>query len=214
MVNMEYLLTVSSRTLAVMSMLLATRARAATPDINHLKSLDGVPIDSIETYSAPKANEITLGVGAYPFSSYFTGLSLNAGFTYHPSRTFAWEILNVQYFFSFQKDLTTELADLYSVNPQTISDLNYVIGSNLEYVYMYGKFVLLQDFIRYFRGAVIGGMGVVKSSDKNALAFNVGLKFEVFSSETFCWKVEIRDSVAVSGLSNYLTFNFGSGFSF
>ena len=189
-------------------------AASGTADLNRPKPLDGTVIEAVETYANPKSSEITLGVGFYPFSGYFNGLSLNGGYTYHSSRTFGWEILNIQSFFSFQKDLTTQLADQYGVNPQAIEELKTIVSSNLVYVHSYGKLVLLQDFIRYFRSSVLAGLGVVNTTTKNSLAGTLGFKFEVFSTESFAWKLEIRDSLALSGFSNYVTFNLGAGFSF
>jgi hypothetical protein len=182
-------------------------------DLTKAKPLDGVNLEAVETYAEPRTNEIELGVGIYPFDAYYYGLSLNAGFTMHFSRNFAWEIIHAQYFFGFQKNLTTELADVYSVNPTTIPELNYIVSTNGEYSFSYGKSVLFEDFIRYFRDSVLYGLGAVKTTDTTSFAVNVGLKVEMFTTENFSWQFEARDSLAFSG-NNYLTFILGTGLSF
>jgi outer membrane beta-barrel protein len=182
-------------------------------DMTKPKPLDGVTLEAVETYAEPRANEIGLGVGIYPFDAYYYGVSLNAGFTMHFSRNFAWEIINAQYFFGFQKDLTTELADVYSVNPTSIPELNYIVSTNGLYSFSYGKSVLFEDFIRYFRDSFIYGLGAVKTTDSTSFAVNLGLKVEMFTTENFSWHFEARDSVAFSG-NNYLTFSLGTGLSF
>jgi hypothetical protein len=194
-------------------------APAASPspvpsgDMTKPKPLDGVNLEAVETYAEPRTNEIGLGVGIYPFDAYYYGLSLNAGFTMHFSRNFAWEIVNAQYFFGFQKNLTTELADVYSVNPTTIPELNYIVSTNGAYSFSYGKSVLFEDFIRYYRDSALFGLGAVKTSDATSFAVNIGLKVEMFTTENFSWQFEARDSFAFTG-NNYLTFILGTGLSF
>jgi hypothetical protein len=192
----------------------ATVASNPGDDLTKPKPLDGVNLEAVETYAEPRTNEIGLGVGIYPFDAYYYGLSINAGYTYHINRNFAWEVVNAQYFFSFEKNLTTELADLYSVNPTTISSLSYIISTNAVYSFSYGKSVLFEDFIRYWRSSVLFGMGVAETTGQNSIAGSLGLKFEMFTGENFSWKFEARDSLAFSGLNNYLTFVFGTGLSF
>jgi hypothetical protein len=179
-------------------------------DMTRAKPLDGVNLEAVETYAEPRTNEIGLGVGIYPFDAYYYGLSLNAGFTMHFSRNFAWEIINAQYFFGFQKNLTTELADVYSVNPTSIPELNYIVSTNGAYSFSYGKSVLFEDFIRYFRDSVLFGLGAVKTTDSTSFAINTGIKVEMFTTENFSWQFEARDSFAFSG-NNYLL---GTGLSF
>jgi outer membrane beta-barrel protein len=203
------LLTVSLCVLGVDRAHAADTISSSTP-----KLIDGVQMEAVENYINPRSSEINLGIGVYPFDAYYYGLSINGGYTYHMSRNFAWEILNAQYFFSFQKTLTTELADRYKVDPTTITTLNYILTSDVQYVFAYGKFALLEDLIRYFRASVLLGGGIVKTSANNSVAGTTGLKFEVFTKESFSWTFEARDAVAFSGMNNYLTFILGTGLSF
>jgi hypothetical protein len=102
------------------------------------------------------------------------------------------------------------------VNPQTITELNYIVSTNGIYSFSYGKSVLFEDFIRYFRDSFIFGLGAVKTSGDDgttSFAVNTGLKIEMFTTESFSWQFEARDSFAFSG-NNYLTFTFGTGLSF
>src|SRR5271154_3424536 len=56
--------------------------------ITQPKLLDGVTMEAVETYANPRSSEISLGIGVYPFDSYYYGMSINAGYTYHFSRNF------------------------------------------------------------------------------------------------------------------------------
>lgn len=177
--------------------------------------MDGVELEAVETYINPTQNQLGLGIGLYPFDAYFYGLSLNAGYTYHSTRTFAWEVLNAQYFITFQKDLTTELADRYSVDPKTIDTLNYIFSSDVQYTFAYGKMAMMEEYIRYFRCSAMAGLGAIKTSQRNPMISTLlGLKLEAFTRDAFSWTFEVRDSLSIPGLNNYMTFTLGTGISF
>lgn len=180
------------------------------------KLMDGVQLEAVETYINPAQNQLGLGIGIYPFDPYFYGLSINAGYTHHWSRNLAWEVIHAQYFFPFQKDLATELADRYQVAPQSIPKINFIISTDIQYAIAYGKMAMMEEHIRYFRISALGGVGGVKTSGetKFALAMLLGAKFETFTRDNFSWTFEIRDQLTIPGLDNYLTFILGTGISF
>lgn len=178
------------------------------------KLMDGVELEAVETYINPTQNQLGLGIGIYPFDAYYYGLSVNAGYTYHQSRTLAWEVIHAQYFFSFQKDLTTELADRFSVDPTVIPKLNYIVSTDVQYVFAYGKMAMMEEYIRYFRASAMGGVGAIKTSDQTRFGVLLGVKFETFTRDSFSWTFEVRDTLAVPGFNNFMTFIVGTGISF
>jgi hypothetical protein len=178
------------------------------------KRMDGLTLEAIETYVNPKLNEFSLGIGTFPFDGYYYGLSINAGYTYHYDHNLAWEVVNAEYFFSFQKSLTTELADSYAVTPRVIYTLDYIMSSDIQYIFAYGKFSMLEEYIRYFRASALGGLGIVKTTPTSSLATVFGLKFQAFTRDSFSWNLEVRDNFAFSGTQNFITFVLGTGFSF
>ena len=139
---------------------------------------------------------------------------MNAGYQYHFNRKAGWEILHIGYFSTFAKGLTTELADKYSVNPSSIERLNLVLSSHFDYIFMNGKFVFFEEYIRYFRTSVMLGGSFVLTNFSNYIAGDIGLRFEIFSGKVFTWKLEIRDSIAFATATQYVTFNLGIGFDF
>lgn len=178
------------------------------------KLMDGIELEAVETYMNPKPSQMSLGVGIYPFDAYFYGLSINAGYKFHTSRTFAWEVLNAQYFINFQKDLTAELADLYGVQPRQINTVNFIISSDAQYVFAYGKVALNESHIRYFRISALGGPAAVFLDSGVEFGVLMGVKFEVFTKDSFSWLLEVRDHLTIPQLNNYMTFTLGTGFSF
>lgn len=176
--------------------------------------IDGVPVEAVETFPNPKAHELSLGAGIYPFNPYYTGLTIGAGYTYHFSNTFGWEVIHGDQYFSVEKGLTAELADKYQVNPQSIEAVRYTFSSDMVYVFANGKLAFLKDYIRYFRSALLLGPGLVNTTERSEVAANFGAFFEFFTGDTFAWKCEVRDSLPIGGIDNVLTVSLGTGIRF
>ena len=121
-------------------------------------TLDGVPVDAVDNYPEAHPTEVDIGLGLLPLNPYYNGVSLGLGLTRHFSRNWAWEILSAHYVFPFQTGLTSELADRYFVNPETIEKLQYDLSSNVSYTIAYGKILLFEDYIRSFRASVFLGL--------------------------------------------------------
>lgn len=185
------------------------------PSAMEKRPLDGVFIEAVETYPNQKSNHFGLGLGLYPFNAYYSGITLNTSFQFQLSRAFSWEILNASLAYTFDKGLTTELADRFAVNPEVIERMQFMVSSNILYNHSNGKFVFLDDSIHYFRSSVITGLGLVKTSQTSSLVVNLGARLEVFTRPSFAWYFDIRDSVAASSkLTQYITFTIGSILSF
>jgi hypothetical protein len=189
-------------------------ARAApTMDPKTPKPLDGVMIEAVEVYASPKSSSLDIGVGVYPFNSYYTDLSLNFGYTYRFNQNWGWDVLGLSYFVSFQKDLTSQLADKYAVKPESIEKLQYIFATNAVFTHTYGKFLFMEDYIRYFRSSIFAGPAMVNTNELSAVAVNFGARFELFHGEYFSWTFEFRDALTIYG-TGYVTFTFGSGLNF
>jgi outer membrane beta-barrel protein len=186
-----------------------------TPDgLYQPRTLDGVTIEAVETYLNPKDSELTLGMSWYPFNPYYNGLGIGAGYMLHFSRTFAWEILNANYVYTFDKGLTTELASKFNFEPRQIEKLQFAFGTNVYLTHTNGKLVFMKDFVRYFKSSIVLGAAVMDTSQRFQPAGTIGVRFEVFTSETFSWKLDLRDSIAVPSFDHFVTFTLGTGFSF
>jgi outer membrane beta-barrel protein len=177
------------------------------------KPLDGVLVEAVEDYINPKTSSFFLGVGIYPFDAYYNDISINAGYNYRINQTWSWDIINAGYFIPFERNLTSQLADKYSVNPVSIEKLQYIITSDVVFTHTYGKFLFLEDYIRYFRASVFFGGGLVNTTQQSEAAGNFGARFEFFHADSFAWIIDVRDALTIKD-DGYVTFTFGSGFSF
>jgi len=178
------------------------------------RSLDGVYIEAVEDYPNRNLHEFSLGFGTYPFNPYYTGINIAAGYIYHFTPTLSWEILNASYFVNFDSDITSQLADNFSIRPGEINRIQYIVGTNGQYDFLNGKFVFLREFIRYFRTSVIGGIGAAKTSKDGRFAGNLGFKASIFTSNTFSWNFEVRETFTIPQPSNFITFNLTTSLSF
>ncbi len=177
------------------------------------KPLDGVMIESVETYPNPQTHQFGIGIGLYPNDPYYTGLLISANYTYHFNPILSWEVANVSYAYSVQNSLTTELAEKYNVNPKKIKRLEFLLSSDFLYNIVNGKFVLAKEFIRYFKIDALGGIGLVNSNLSSDIAGLAGLRFEILTHGNFSWRFDIRDAMTVTNGNNYITLTLGLGIS-
>ena len=196
------------------SAFLARPGRAATNPTPGLQPLDGVNIEAIETYQNPKTQQIDFGLSILPLDPYYNGFAIDLGYTHYFGKTYSWQILDVDYIYSVNKGLTSQLADTYGVNPQKIERLNLIVASNFSYVHAYGKFVFAKKYIRYFRSALLVGPAYVTSNLRSTVGLNLGWRFETFVNEDFSWVLQIRDIYAPSNIDNNLAFVLGTAYGF
>ncbi len=184
-------------------LLLAATASAATEragDSDRTQTaMDGVIVEAVERYPNPNRSEIHLGLGLYPFDPYFNAFAFNAGYSYTMSRTFTWEIVNFNYLYTVQKGLREQLADEFGLAPEQIERPKLAISTQAVFTHSYGKFVFLDDKIRYFRSGFMLGAGVFQTSRQSLPTANVGVRLDMYVGPAFSWKVDIRDHVAVTG---------------
>ena len=150
-----------------------------------IEPLDGVVIEAVDVYKNPNGHEITFGIGMFPFSSYYNGFSVNVGYSVHYSKRWAWEILNANYVYAVNSDITSQLADKYGVSPESIEKLSYLASTNLFYTFAYGKYVYSEKYLHYFRSALIFGGGYLSTNENASFTFNFGWRIDVYISNSF-----------------------------
>lgn len=187
---------------------------SAFADIYHSNLMDGVKIDAVESYLSPKDHELEVGTSVYAFDPYYTGISVNLGYVQNFSPKFSWQIIDVDYFFSYQSNLTSQLASNYAVNPQTIERLSYMVSTNFKFYYFYGKFIFFNNSIKYLRGSFILGGGLLGTSLQNQGAGNFGTAFDILVSDVFSFKIVIRDTISIPKFNNFITFGLETGLNF
>lgn len=176
--------------------------------------MDGVPVEAHETYLNPKRNEFSLGAGVYPLDPYYYGFSLNASYAYFLNSSFAWEVLNGIYTFNVTKDLTSQLAERFGVNPEVIEKLEYILATHLVLYPTYGKNLLFKKFIQSSRTGLFAGPCFVKSTLTSRAGVSFGALFETQVSDTFSWRLDFRDTLVVEASKHFVSVNFVTGMYF
>lgn len=200
---------------------LPTAAPAAVESIPPLEKvpvgvqpLDGVKIEALETYQNPKRQQLDFGLLVLPLDPYYNGFGIDLGYTRYFDKTYSWQILDINYIYSVNKGLTSQLAENYNVNPTSIERLTFIVSTNLEYVIAYGKFVFLSNHIRYFRSSLVVGPAYATSNKRGTVGLNLGFRFETFVNDDFSWVFQIRDVYAPSNIDNNLAFVLGTAYGF
>jgi len=179
------------------------------------RPVDGVYVEAVQEYIAPKKNQVELDFGIWPLQPYYNGFSIDVSDVYHFSKSTAWEIANLSYLYTVDTGLTQELASNHGVTPQSIERMNYIVSSNYLWDLIYGKFLLFENNIRYFRSGFLVGPALMISDQKSYVGACVGWSFETFASDRMSWKAQIRDNYAAG--SNYphnLVFSLGTTYGF
>lgn len=176
--------------------------------------VDGVAIDAVENFPVPSTHQLRLGLDLYPFNPYYHSLGVVASYAYTFTESFEWEVLRGLYAFNFDKGLTSELADTFSVNPKTINRLEYIISSSVAFTPIQGKMIVLHDLLRYFRFSILGGPSYIKTSDSNRMGAHLGARLSLQINHQFSVGVEARDHLSFPKLGNFFTFGLQTGFSF
>lgn len=203
--------------LLVLLLVFASLAAGAmeTPQSPPGAALDGVKVESLETYLNPKNTQLDLGLGVWPLNPYYNGFSVEGGYSRYFSKTYSWEVLHGSYIYTVDSDLTSQLAQSFAKNPVQIERLRMVVSSNLQMVMAYGKFIFNSEYIRYFRSSLLAGPAYVDTNLNGTFGVNIGWRFDVISSGNFSWRLDIRDLYAFSiANNNNLTFALGTAYGF
>jgi hypothetical protein len=201
---------------------LAAPPTSASPVTNASKNtdfveqpLDGVKMEALETYRNPRSSQFEVGVSLWPLNPYYNGLGVDLGYVRVFDKTSSWEIVHGTYIYTVDKGLSSELAERYKVAPDQIERLNYVLSSNYEYTFAYGKMILLKEHFRYFRSHFLVGPALAITNMNANIGLQIGWGVEAYVNELFSWKIELRDTVANAGdSSNNLAFQVSTSYGF
>jgi len=158
---------------------------------------------ALETTIKPDNHGVSLGTDFMPNNPYYRGVGVHLGYQYYFNKNFSWEVLRGAYFFPIQTDLTTSLAENYNVMPKRIEKTIATAKTNFKYYFIYGKTLLFDDYIRYFRLGFIVGGGMRYSTHKDddnktksdmTPLFNLGLSLEHYISESMLMTIEFYEA--------------------
>lgn len=188
----------ASLALAALALLLA--AREARADVD-----ESAPIFAVQNRLFQPRHEFHLGVGVLPINAFTKGITLGAGYTYHFSELWAWEIGQFTYSFGADTSLKQQLLEIAEVQPTQITSLSWFASTSAVFKPLYGKLALTNKWIVHMEvflcaGAAVGGFQNARAEAASAFKTEAvragldaggGLRFYV--SDRFSVRLDVRD---------------------
>ena len=158
----------------VVASLWVTAGAIALPAL--AQDLDGRPVVAVDRDPAKDGFSITSRVGVAPFNAYYLGVTASLALRLDFTRFFGWEVVDGTYVIPLNKDLTTQLADRYGVNPQRIEKSLWLATSHLSYRPLFGKLLLFGEFVREFDLYFLLGGGTMQTSERTVYGASYGVE--------------------------------------
>lgn len=194
----------------------APAKKEAKDDIGNLRK-EGIDVVQNRVFVKGGRHELTLGTGFIfdnPFLRYET---LEGRYTYHFREMLAFEA-NYAYAFNQTKAILRDLENIPCDNPPTLFDdtgapiadcgvtLNpgpdpykHIIGGNLLWAPIYGKFSIFSKKILHFDVFATGGAGYYMGDRENNFGFNVGVGSKIFINESTAVRIDFRNITIKEG---------------
>lgn len=178
-------------------------------------SLDGATVYTIENFRQVGNSQASVAYGLYPMDAFFTSFDIGAAYSYFFTDNMGWEVLRFSYFFNSQTDVTQQLADKFSVNPQKIDTPKNSLSSSFLYTLSYGKQLFLNRYFFYNRYIAILGIGQLNSEQQSSYMGVLGLRGDFAVDESFSWTIDARYNVSFNAKQdNQFGVLFGTGYNF
>lgn len=212
----------------VAALALLGTARAARADVD-----ESAPIFAVQNRLFQPRHEFHLGVGVLPINAFTKGITLGAGYTYHFSELWAWEIGQFAYSFNVDTSLKQQLLEIAEVQPTQITSLAWFASTTAVFKPLYGKLALTNKWILHMEvflcaGAAVGGFVNARAESVSAFksenvraGLDAGGGFRFYVSERFSVRLDVRDYTFFKsggtydelyiGLAGAVTFGGGDG---
>jgi len=174
------------------------------------QELDGTPVKAVDRDPAKDGFSVNARMGLAPFNAYHLGVTASISLKLDFTRTFGWEIVDGTYVIPIKKDLTTELADKYSVNPKRIETASWLAVSHLSYRPLFGKLLLFGDFVREFDFSLLFGGGLMQTSDRSLYGISYGAEARVRATPSVVLVTGVRSFFPIKNDAQHFT-SFQSG---
>lgn len=193
-------------------------AKENKDDIGNIRR-QGIDVVQNRVFIKGGRSEFTLGTGFIfdnPFLRYET---IEGRYTYHFREMLAFEA-NYAYAFHQEKAIIKDLANIPCDSPPTLFDKNgnalanpdcgvtlnpgpdpykHIIGGNLIWAPIYGKFSIFSKKILHFDVYATGGAGYFMGERENNFGFNVGIGSKIFINESTAVRIDFRNITVREG---------------
>ena len=174
-------------------------------------------------------HELNYGIGVLPMDALYKGLTLDIGYTHHFSDHFAWEAIHGVYaIYKVETGVKKDLIEIFSIEPSSFREVDYMINSNLVFTPLYGKMSWLNRKLVHMECYLTAGPGLAGytyfvpsgntfSEDKRyhfSMNFGAGLRF--FLDKRFAVRLDLRDymNFVSGGVDHAVYIGLGVGWNF
>ncbi len=190
----------------------------AQPDIE----TDAPRVFSIQPRPYRLGHEFSLGLGVLPLDAFYKGAVIGAGYTYHFSDFWAWEMANLNYSLNIDTGLEAELLDRYGVRPVDSAGgkITLIGTTNLVVKPLFGKFSVFNLSKVFAETYFVAGGGPIRLERDGRGTFyftadiGVGIRFWVVKA--FSIRFDVRDYLIFNDAlpQNALMFMIGASFNY
>ncbi len=174
-------------------------------------------------------HEFNLSMGSLPMDALYKGITLGAGYTHHLSDHFAWEALHGLYTVSkVDTGVKDALINIFSIEPSSFREVDYLINSNFVFTPLYGKMAWLNRKLIHLECYLTAGPGLsgytyfepagnqFVEEKKHHFSMNYGIGIRVFVNKRFATRLDIRDYVnfVTGGVDHVVYIGLGVGWNF
>lgn len=143
-------------------------------------------------------HELALGVGVLPLDAFYKGLSVQLGYTYHFSDSFAWQVGRGLYSYNLNTGLRNQLERDFAVLPTQFEEVQYMVGSDLVWTPLYGKGAILNRKVAWFEGFLVAGGSALKLTTGFRPAINIGVGARLFTSKYVSFRFDATNNFVIS----------------
>jgi outer membrane beta-barrel protein len=146
-------------------------------------------------------HELSVGVGVLPLDAFYKGYTAEVAYTFHFTDAFAWQIGRFAYSYNVDTGLKSQLLTQYGVLPTTFPEVQWMVGSDLIWSPLYGKWSFLNRSVIHFEGYLLGGVSVLDLNNQSSgslpfkPALNVGVGVRVFTTKRVSFKLDFTNNV-------------------
>jgi outer membrane beta-barrel protein len=163
---------------------------------------DEAPVYAVQNRQYPLGAEFNAAVGTLPMNAYSKGLTLGGGFTWHLSPSWAWEVIQFFYSFSFDTGLKQQLLENFAAQPTSAAFdvVKYLGNTNLTVKPFYGKLAFLNGSILHAEIYFTLGFALANYAVSSFLpGADGGAGIRFFAGRHFSLRVDVRDYAFLKG---------------
>jgi len=165
-----------------------------------------------------EAHELQIAFASLPLDAFYKTVGIEAGYTWHFSDRWAWEVVHAGYAYKLDTGLKKQLQSDFGVQPTAFEVAKYYVNTDLVLKPLYMKASFFNHHVVHGEIFVLLGGGVFGMSSGLKPAANGGLGLRFYLSPHVSVRVDGRDNVVFLGkevkqvlaFSGGLSFDFGS----